>query len=364
MLARDKFKTRLYKYIYVVYLHNFYQNSVKKIYDTLEEEEQFDPSKSYNDPINQTVSSFLTEQLSSEYSQKYSGNQINRCVYRYYESRRRAFLDCQPERGDKKKENDRKTKLSQRQRTLYRRRQKALKGEREITFWKEINHSYMSFESSDEDEDGKAIYKVHTPAWRSRALAGLVSKLDERIQKDKDGCTGRSGYVRFRREMSSFHLGHPPLNAPSWTVNSNYQDNIPSSANADRLEMSESDETRCNDFIPNDAYDDNHEELTDNNEMDDTFSILDTGASNMHVPVLPEANSLAVISGQNPVTQRDPISDSNLSDQTPVRSSTQADTISNSPNSNPFRSSTQRDTISNSPSQHPVRSSTQSDLLN
>jgi hypothetical protein len=113
-----------------------------------------------------------------------------------------------------------------------------LKGEREITFWKEINHSYMSFESSDEDEDGKAIYKVHTPAWRSRALAGLVSKLDERIQKDKDGCTGRSGYVRFRREMSSFHLGHPPLNAPSWTVNSNYQDNIPSSANADRLEMS------------------------------------------------------------------------------------------------------------------------------
>ena len=39
-------------------------------------------------------------------------------VYRYYESRRRMYLDEQPERAAIKAENDRKTKLKSRQRQV------------------------------------------------------------------------------------------------------------------------------------------------------------------------------------------------------------------------------------------------------
>ena len=43
---------------------------------------------------------------------------LSECIYRYYESRRRVLLDSKPARIQKKFENDRKTKFTQRQRTV------------------------------------------------------------------------------------------------------------------------------------------------------------------------------------------------------------------------------------------------------
>lgn len=40
------------------------------------------------------------------------------CIYRYYESRRRLFLDSLPGRVERKIQNDKKTKISQRQRSV------------------------------------------------------------------------------------------------------------------------------------------------------------------------------------------------------------------------------------------------------
>ena len=127
-------------------------------------------------------------------------------------------MDSKPERTEKKAENDKKGKVTQRQRTvstlqlncyilmlvlttcllitsmhanynifnvccycfiiltivyayygfqLYNRRAKALKGDKENFYWNQIDHQFMSNESSD-DDDGTIFYKVHKPSWRSQ----------------------------------------------------------------------------------------------------------------------------------------------------------------------------------------------------
>lgn len=44
-----------------------------------------------------------------------------------------------------------------------------MKGDRERSYWNQINFSFMSLELSTDDEDGTA-YKVHTPIWRSQGM--------------------------------------------------------------------------------------------------------------------------------------------------------------------------------------------------
>ena len=92
-------------------------------------------------------------------------------------------MDSRPERLDKKAENVQKTKKTQRQRTVsyivfyhsfisndfsYFIDVRKLSRVTERHYWNQINHKYMSFELSDEDEHGNSVYNVHQPVWRSQ----------------------------------------------------------------------------------------------------------------------------------------------------------------------------------------------------
>lgn len=54
-----------------------------------------------------------------ELAEKFDQKQIKRAVHRYYESRRRQYIDSKPERVAIKEQNDKKTKLRSRQKQVY-----------------------------------------------------------------------------------------------------------------------------------------------------------------------------------------------------------------------------------------------------
>ena len=54
------------------------------------------------------------------------------------------------------------------------------------------------------------------------ALAGLISKLEERIKKiEHFPGAKRVGFVRHKRVLSTAYLSTPPPNAPSWAICNN-----------------------------------------------------------------------------------------------------------------------------------------------
>lgn len=157
-------------------------------------------------------------------------------------------MDSRPERLDKKAENVQKTKKTQRQRTVsyivfyhsfisndfsYFIDVRKLSRVTERHYWNQINHKYMSFELSDEDEHGNSVYNVHQPVWRSQcecrygimhknsflALSSLIRKLDGSISKREESGQKQTGFKRLKRLPSDFSM-KSPSNAPSWILSS------------------------------------------------------------------------------------------------------------------------------------------------
>ncbi|KAL5517950.1 hypothetical protein EMCRGX_G003600 [Ephydatia muelleri] len=137
-------------------------------------------------------------------------------VYRYYESRRRQFIDSHQSREEKAAANQKNSTKRRSQKKLYLKRQTVLKDEQERKKWAEIDPSYMTDES-DYEKDLKKVKVTHKPVWRSNLLNRLVHKLDKRLAAKKE-TVEYTGFKQKERVAGLVSLSLVPNNAPAWAV--------------------------------------------------------------------------------------------------------------------------------------------------
>ena len=133
----------------------------------------------YKSSHNQSVVTWLMDQLKKTTKLEKHSEFYSRAVYRYYESGRRQFNDSLQSREEAVQANHKNSRKRRSQKKLYQQRQSVLK-EKEQKKWSEIDPSFMTDES-DYEQLGKKVKVTHKPAWRSNLLERMIAKLDKRL---------------------------------------------------------------------------------------------------------------------------------------------------------------------------------------
>eukprot|EP00731_Ephydatia_muelleri_P003458 Em0001g3458a len=190
--------------------------AVKSIYASLSDKQQFKVDERYRSSHNQQVTDWLLGQLTKSGKMEEYSEFHTRAVYRYYESRRRQFIDSHQSREEKAAANQKNSTKRRSQKKLYLKRQTVLKDEQERKKWAEIDPSYMTDES-DYEKDLKKVKVTHKPVWRSNLLNRLVHKLDKRLAAKKE-TVEYTGFKQKERVAGLVSLSLVPNNAPAWAV--------------------------------------------------------------------------------------------------------------------------------------------------
>ena len=111
--------------------------------------------KRYKSSHNQSVVTWLMDQLKKTTKLEKHSEFYSRAVYRYYESRRRQFNDSLQSREEAVQANHKNSRKRRSQKKLYQQRQSVLK-EKEQKKWSEIDPSFMTDES-DYEQLGKKV---------------------------------------------------------------------------------------------------------------------------------------------------------------------------------------------------------------
>eukprot|EP00731_Ephydatia_muelleri_P017439 Em0010g537a len=186
--------------------------AVKSIYASLSDKQQFKVDERYRSSHNQQVTDWLLGQLTTSGKMEEYSEFHTRAVYRYYESRRRQFIDSHQSREEKAAANQKNSTKRRSQKKLYLKRQTVLKDEQERKKWAEIDPSYMTDES-DYEKDLKKKSHPQTCV----AIKLLVHKLDKRLAAKKE-TVEYTGFKQKERVAGLVSLSLVPKNAPAWAV--------------------------------------------------------------------------------------------------------------------------------------------------
>ncbi|KAK3744043.1 hypothetical protein QZH41_011921, partial [Actinostola sp. cb2023] len=154
-------------------------SEVHLIYDKLAENERFKPQESMLSAHNASVRLFLEEQIIAK-NKGFSVKYIKRAVVRYYETKRKLFLQSLPQNKEKTTKAMLDNKIRSRRKRLYGARVKVAQGS-DLDAVKELTYHYVSDEENGEN-DNKGKWIVRAPAWRSEEANSLMKQLQEKVE--------------------------------------------------------------------------------------------------------------------------------------------------------------------------------------
>ncbi|XP_031553285.1 serine/arginine repetitive matrix protein 2-like [Actinia tenebrosa] len=135
---------------------------------------------------------------------------VKKAVGRYYETKRKLYLQSLPENEERTQQLKSDNKLRSRRKRLFTARCKVADGE-DLNLIKQLNYEYVSDEENGIREDsGKWV--VRHPAWRSEEADSLMERLQSKVE------TQRSERPRVSRVGGLPSTRCKPRNPVMWAV--------------------------------------------------------------------------------------------------------------------------------------------------
>ncbi|KAL9968590.1 hypothetical protein ACROYT_G020699 [Oculina patagonica] len=153
-------------------------SDVHLLHNSLSLDRQYKPEQSVLSLHNASVRRELEEQMMNE-DKGYPLRLIKRAVVRYYETKRKIYLQKLPENRDKADRQKEENKLRSRRKRLFSARVKACNDDEKENLQR-LTYDYVSDE---EDGNGpnRGSWVVRRPVWRSERVNNLMKRLQGRI---------------------------------------------------------------------------------------------------------------------------------------------------------------------------------------
>lgn len=155
---------------------------VHLLHNSLSLDKQYKPEQSVLSLHNSTVRHELEEQIIHE-DKGYSLKMVKRAVVRYYETKRKIYLQSLPENKEKADQQKEENKLRSRRKRLFNARLKVSSGQEKEKL-QSLSYDYVS-----DEENGVGVNKgkwvVRHPIWRSERASALMERLQQRINNSQ-----------------------------------------------------------------------------------------------------------------------------------------------------------------------------------
>ncbi|XP_068754040.1 uncharacterized protein C14orf93-like [Montipora capricornis] len=155
---------------------------VHLLHNSLSLDKQYKPEQSVLSLHNSSVRHELEEQIVHE-DKGYPLKMVKRAVVRYYETKRKIYLQSLPENKQKADRQKEENKLRSRRKRLFNARLK-VSNDKEKELLQSLNYDYVS-----DEENGVGVNKgkwvVRRPIWRSERACVLMERLQQQINNSQ-----------------------------------------------------------------------------------------------------------------------------------------------------------------------------------
>ncbi|CAH1233388.1 C14orf93 [Branchiostoma lanceolatum] len=182
--------------------------SVRRLHNTRTCERQYKGDLGLNSPHNEGITTFLMTEVAPQYPEEHQETVRAACVA-YYHTIRRKYLDSQPENVERSTKQKDGKRLRSRRKRLLESREGVLGSDEERALWKGVVPDLMSDEE-DGEFDGRPVWTVKPPAFRSDELSALCATLQTRLQSDAKFRASHTRQQRAEHQLFSERL--PPTN--------------------------------------------------------------------------------------------------------------------------------------------------------
>ncbi|XP_068760117.1 uncharacterized protein C14orf93-like [Montipora capricornis] len=153
---------------------------VHLLHNNLSLDRQYNPEESALSPHNMSVRHHLEEQIANE-DKGYAIKTVKRAIVRYYETKRKLYLQSLPENQQKTKQTRKDNKVRSRRKRLFSARVKVARG-KEKELMQELSYDFVS----DEEDGPEGNWIIRSPRWRSPRANDLMSRLQRRIDQTRE----------------------------------------------------------------------------------------------------------------------------------------------------------------------------------